>query len=128
MTDTQSGADIREIGTVEILKWRIYPLDAALADEPLATHVSVQPGIYPLYREADAFFWLMTGQINVRGARKIGDGLFDLSAGDGGRGPQVTFPSKTFGRKEFHDLLGDACCLPGPQQRLRVDLNEEVSW
>lgn len=127
MSTNETHSNVQQIGTVEVLRWRIYPLDPmSRDDDPTATTVSVSPGTFPVYRELDAVFWVMTGQINARGSRKIGDGMFELNTSDGGRGPEVTFPSQTFGIEAFRDLLQDACSQPGPGQRLRFDLTEAI--
>jgi hypothetical protein len=71
-----------QVGTIEILRLRVYPLDPAATDDGHRTTVCVQPGTYPIYRDFDAYYWLMTGQINNRGFHKFGDGLFSLVEGD----------------------------------------------
>lgn len=106
------------IGSVEILRLRIYPLDPNGEPSPLRTTVAVEPGIYPVFRRFDAFRWLMTGRINERHA-KIGDGLFELNDGDVPTGLEVQFPSQVFGAEQFAEFLADPICQPGPEQRLR---------
>jgi hypothetical protein len=112
-------------GTVEILRLRIYPLDPQTADQPLATSVAVEPGVYPVYRKADAYCWVMTGRLNER-QEKIADGLFVMHRGDNPSGVEVQFPSRIRGAEEFAELLAHPTCQPGPDQRLRFSLNEQV--
>jgi hypothetical protein len=109
-----------EIGTVEVLNTRVYPLDPNNHDN-LATTVVVNPGTYPLYRHHDAMYWMMTGQINRNGFDKIGDGLFLMGAGDVGEGPEVRFPSPRFGPEQWAKFLTEPFCTEGhPDQRLRI--------
>ena len=111
----------REVGTVEILRERVYPLDPNTGDSPVASTVVVAPGVYPLWRVADATYWMMSGHLNSGGFDKIGDGLFVMRAGDGADGPQVTFPSRRFGPDEWAAFLADPSCVEGdPEQRLRI--------
>lgn len=108
------------VGTVEILRMRIYNLDAACTDD-FGTTVIVEPGIYPLYREVDVHFWLLTGQINKRGFYRLGDGLFTMQQSDEPNGVVVTFPSKRFGPSEWTNLMSeDAFAEGSPGQRVRV--------
>ncbi|MBF6393866.1 hypothetical protein IU443_28465 [Nocardia farcinica] len=114
-----------QVGTVEILNERVYPLDA---NSDRGSEVFVPPGTYPVYRDCDTFFWVMTGRINGRGCYKIGDGLYELNPGDSARGPKVQFPSPTFGADAFaHFLANDPICQEGPTQRLRFHLAEEAA-
>jgi hypothetical protein len=109
-----------QVGTVEILRLRNYPLDAS-SDSVLATQALVEPGTYPVYRKCDAYCWLMTGRINERTA-KIGDGLFEMNAGDKPTGLPVQFPSPVFGQQQFAEFLQKPACQPGPEQRLSFTL------
>ncbi len=114
-----------QIGTVEVLKVRVYPLDAETGRNPLATEVVVQPGTYPLYRDFDACYWMMTGRINGRGPVKIGDGMFMMTGSDEASGPEVTFPSQRFGPEQWADFTAEPTCTEGhPGQRLRILVNE----
>lgn len=109
-----------EIGTVEVLKARVYPLDPN-NHAATATTVVVEPGIYPLYRHHDAMYWMMSGQINRNGFDKVGDGLFAVSGGDVGEGPEVRFPSPRFGPDQWAEFLAESTCIEGhPDQRLRI--------
>lgn len=114
-----------QVGTVEILALRIYPLDPAGEPGPLRTMIAVEPGVYPVYRKFDAYLWLMRGRINERVA-KIGDGLFEVNAGDEPTGVEVQFPSPVFGAEQFAEFLADPLCQPGPDQRLVFTINDQV--
>jgi hypothetical protein len=116
-----------QVGTVEILVTRVYVLDAETAEHPLATSVVVGPGTYPLYRDFDAYYWVMTGRINARGSTKIGDGLFMLGQGDAATGPEVMFPSTRFGLEQWTSFTAEPVCTEGaPAQRLRIRVTAEV--
>lgn len=112
-----------QVGTVEILRGRVYPIDPHGGDHALSTFVFVEPGVYPVYRKFDAYLWLMRGRINERHA-KIGDGLFEMSNGDKPTGVEVQFPSQTFGAEQFAEFRADPICQPGPEQRLVFTINE----
>lgn len=112
-----NGSEI--VGTVEVLRRRVYPLDPATGDHPLSTSVVVEPDTFPVFRDVDAYYWMMTGRINAR-HRKIGDGLFVMGGQDEGEGPTVTFPSPRFGPEQLAELLAEPTCTEGdPAQRLR---------
>lgn len=124
--DHDTPSEWTQVGTVEILRFRIYPLDPQNQDI-LRTEVAVEPGsVFPLYRKYDAFMWLMQGRINER-TEKIGDGLFAMNNGDKPTGLEVQFPSKIFGAEQFEDLLTDPAFQPGPEQRVRVELFEAAA-
>jgi hypothetical protein len=114
-----------QVGTVELLALRVYPIDPyASADlMPNRTEVAVEPGIYPVYRKYDAYRWVMRGRINERTA-KIGDGLFAMNNGDVPSGLEVQFPSAAFGPEQFAAFLAEPVCQPGPAQRLRFSIDE----
>lgn len=125
-TETET-EQIVQAGTVEVLRVRIYPLDPATGDHALSTEVVVPPGVYPVYRDGDAYFWMLTGQINTR-SRKIGDGLLVMGGSDGGDGPTVTFPSRRYGPVQLAEFMDDPMCTEGDEaQRLRFDLAPEES-
>lgn len=105
-----------QIGTVEVLVFRVYPIDPT-NNAPTLTEVGVAPGTYPVYRRFDAIRWMMTGRINERHA-KLGDGLYEMGGGDKATGPEVTFSSPVFGMEEFQKFLAEDICKPGPAQRL----------
>jgi hypothetical protein len=116
--------EITQVGTVELLRLRIYPLDANTGRELLATQVVVEPGTYPVYRDGDAVFWLLSGRLLANGQRKIGDGLFMQGGGlDRGIGPTFVFPSPRYGPDELAEFLAEPLCIEGdPAQRLRFHL------
>lgn len=103
------------VGWVTVLKLRIYPLDPQNGDDMRST-VAVNPGVYPVYRKADAC-WVMTGDLNER-PEKISDGLFALHSGDNPAGLGLKFPSRIYGPEELAELLNDPVCRPGDEQRL----------
>lgn len=114
----------QRVGTVEVLRLRIYPLDPA-NDSVLRTTVAVEPGVYPVWRKGDVYRWMFTGRINDRN-EKISDGLFVMHGGDNPLGPEVTFPSLTYGPDELAKLLAESICQPGPAQRLRFRIAEHA--
>jgi hypothetical protein len=119
-----------QIGTVEILKARVYPLDAvSLTDE--RQQVWVEPGVYPVYKDYGAIFWIMTGVLSYGSGmfRKIGDGMFLVnSEGDERSDVEVKFPSRRFGEDQFKTFLrSDLAAREGhPDQRLRFRLGEVI--
>lgn len=127
MPPFDGGAGARQVGTVEILTLRVYPLDTNTAHSPTLTEVVVQPGVYPVYRgEYGETYWLLTGRINWGRHRRMGDGMFTLGAGDDASGPQVVFPSRVFGTEAFADLRAEPVCAEGdPRQRLRFNIEED---
>jgi hypothetical protein len=115
------------IGYVEILRTRVYPLDAALGYDSAATTVVVAPGVYPLWRDGISHFWMMTGHVNSGRMHRLGDGIFSMMSADEAGGPEVTFPSKVFGPDEWADFLAEPTCTEGhPEQRLRVRQHEDA--
>lgn len=111
-----------QVGTVEVLRLRIYPIDPFSKLRTVCTEVVVEPGTFPVYRKYDAFRWIMRGRINERN-EKIGDGLFNMHSGDVPTGLEVQFPSPAYGPEQFAEFLADSLCQPGPDQRLRFDVN-----
>lgn len=105
------------IGTIEILRQRVYPLNAESRDE-----VVVEPGVFNLYRDGGVTFWVMSGRINER-FENLGGGMFLLHNGDRPSGRKVKFTSKRFTPDEWTDLLTEPGFTEGhPEQRLRVTL------
>jgi len=112
---------MEQIGEVEILRTRVYPLDAALRDEPHATTVVVEPGSFPLYQDGISRFWLMSGRVNVGRMHRLGDGIFALSGNDQPSDVVVTFPSRVFGPDEWAEFVAEPACSEGShEQRLRI--------
>jgi hypothetical protein len=110
-------ANTAQIGTVEVLRSRTYAIDGDSPDPRL--HAMVSPGIFPLYLRGTAIFWVMEGEI-LMSNRRVGDGLFVMSDVDTPSGIKITFPSKTFGAREFEELAEHAVAQPGPEQRLII--------
>lgn len=114
------------IGTVELLQMRVCPLDTNAANYPTATEIVVPPGTYPVYRDGDVVFWMLTGQRNARGGRQFGDGLIAIGGPDEGYGPPVTFPSQSYGPEQFAEFRREPMCTEGhPAQRLRFTIPAE---
>lgn len=116
-----------KIGTVELLKPRVYQLDA-YAHELSASTVVVQPGTYDLHRDGDTTYWMMRGTLNRR-LWHIGDGAFMVSDSDEPSDVEVVFPSRRFGPDEWADLMASPEFAEGRlSQRLRVTIESaEVS-
>lgn len=114
----------RQVGTVEILRVRIYPIDPEQDVSDInATTAVVEPGEYPVYRESGATWWMLDGYVNKRGFERLGDGLFAINPGDEPTEESVRFPSRRIGPDEFADLLADPVCVDGPEQRLVFKLD-----
>jgi hypothetical protein len=109
----------KKIGTVEILRSRVYDLDPESRGS--GTTAVVEPGTFPLYQHGLAHFWLMTGELYAGGVNRQGDGLIVMQRGDEAIGVTVTFPSRRHGPDEFAELLDHNVCREGhPDQRLRI--------
>ena len=112
----------KQIGTVEILRQRIYPLD------PLnyqgGTEVVVEPGVFPVLSNGISRLWMMTGKIMVT---SLGDGMF-IFGSQNADGPEVTFPSRTYGEEQWTDLMGDPMCDPDSPDCRLVFTIEDDSW
>ncbi len=121
MKDSEHVVNWREVGAVEILADRIYPLDPLGSDLGPSTEVVVPPGTYPVYRNGDSYCWLMRGQINAR-SEVLGQGLMVVGGIDMANGLEVQFPSRTYRGQEFDELRAAPESQPGPQQRLRFTM------
>lgn len=115
-----------QIGTVEILAPRSYPLDPEHPRAREGTWMLVEPGKYPLYREGITYYWVMTGRRNQLGVSRSGDGIFVVARNDAPAGPELTFASRRRGPDEWAELLADDTSVEGsPGQRLRITLAED---
>ncbi|MDV8022317.1 hypothetical protein [Rhodococcus sp. IEGM 1330] len=92
------------VGSVEILRMRVYPLDHR--SDGCGTNVCVQPGSYPVYRKHDRYCYVMDGRINER-FEPLGDGLFALHSGDNPSGLPVSFPCPPLDRDALNALILD---------------------
>lgn len=111
-----------QVGTVEITRLRIYPLDPMAHDDGLRTDVIVQPGEYPVFCLGGmTWYWQMTGTLNGRDVR-LGDGLGILRDGDVATPDEVVFYSPRFGPNEWADMLSEAES-PGSALRFHVETN-----
>jgi hypothetical protein len=116
----------RQIGTVEILRLRIYNIDP---DDEYSDEVAVEPGECPVLVEDGVYFWRMRGRLSRRvGAdvAALGDGMFMVSPGvDVQVGDEIEFSSRRFSADEFQALLSDDVCREGDtSQRLRFNIKE----
>jgi hypothetical protein len=116
---------VKRIGTVEILRARVYALDAESHDD-LRSTVVVEPGCYELFSNGMTTHWMMHGRLNLCGVERLGDGLFALHTGDMPSEIEVVFPSRRFGEDEWAELIAGPEFTEGPQQRLRVRIDAEV--
>jgi hypothetical protein len=110
---------LSKIGTIELLRLRVYPLDAESHDS-LRSEVVVEPGEYDVYSDGLTTFWMMRGKLNQRGAWRMGDGMFTLNPNDDPADIEVVFPSRRFGPDEWADLIAGPEFAEGPEQRLRL--------
>ncbi|WP_406639144.1 hypothetical protein [Amycolatopsis sp. WGS_07] len=113
-TDAEPAPAPQQIGAVEILRRRIYPVDPdADTLDPGTELAVVEPGRYPLLQHGDHTYWIMNG------VRLGGDGGLDLAAPD-----RVTCTSRRYTPTGWqHFLAADPACQDGREgQRLRVVL------
>lgn len=119
---------MKRIGTFEIMRLRVYNLDAESLGDGLRTTVIVEPGRYDLCQDDMTTFVMLHGQINAGGSWRLGDGLFALNYGDVPSGIEVTFPTKRWGPDEWAEMLaGPEFAEGSPDQRVRVHLDAEVA-
>jgi hypothetical protein len=120
--------DFKHVGTVEILRDRLYKIDPYNRSD-MATEAVVEAGIYPLYSDDFSYLWLMSGLLNGQFLRR-GDGLF-LATPDVNAVPlniTVSFPSKLFGPSDWEELLAHPSTQEGhPDQRLRITILEDAA-
>lgn len=116
-----------QIGTVDILHQRIYTLDphADVTDLHAASAV-VEPGTYPVYRDGQSIYWMLTGRLNQRGSHQVGSDMFLLHLHDKPGEQEVRFRSPRFTRHDLTAMLAEPFCTEGPDQRLRFHLPENV--
>lgn len=110
---------MKRIGTLEILRPRIYDLDSEATNNTRST-VVVEPGAYEVYSDGLTTFWLMHGKLNMRGFRPMGDGMFGVQSYDEPSDIEVTFPSRRFGPDQWAELIASPEFQEGPNQRLRL--------
>ena len=118
--------EFKHVGTVEILRSRIYNIDP-YNREITATEAVVEEGHYPLMSDGYSHVWLMTGKLNGQLLRR-GDGLMVGQPGANAMPLNiiVTFPSKLFGPDDWKELREDPSCREGhPEQRLRITILED---
>ncbi len=119
---------MEQVGTIEILRQRVYTLDPEMAHHETATTVVVEPGTFGLFSDGFTTRWLMTGRINTGRINRMGDGMFAMSGHDAADGLGVVFPSRAFGIDEWANFCAEPAATDGhPDQRVRVRLNEPVS-
>lgn len=111
MSETKTAR--RQIGTVRIMRDRVYRLDPMAADDDaLATTVLVQSGEYPVYLDGLSRYWRMTGVLNHRSYR-MGDGMFAFNeGGDVASEDDVVFYSRRYGPDEWAGLMADFAADP----------------
>lgn len=112
---------MKVVGTIELLRSRVYPLDAEATNNDTRSEVLVEPGTYDVFSDGMTTFWMMRGNLNQRGAWRMGDGMFALNTSDSPSEIEVKFPSKRFGPDEWADLIADDIFQEGhPSQRWRL--------
>lgn len=116
---------MKQLGTVEVLKTRIYNLDPE-CHCPTSTSVVVGPGTYPVYSDGLTTLWVMSGAINQRDVQRMGDGMFAINqGGDSPSEIRVTFPSRSLGPDEWADLIASPLFRDGhAEQRMHLTLPE----
>ena len=116
----------KQIGSVEIKRLRVYPVD--WRDPEGSADVAVEPGIFPVMRSGDRIWWPMRGRLShhVPGSFEcLGPGLFaSNSPYDDLSEESVSFTSREFTPAQFADLLTEPHCQDGPEQRLAIKLFE----
>lgn len=119
---------VAKIGTIEITRLRVYPITPG-DNSVCRPEIVVQPGRYPLYREDDEIYWVMTGERNTNPLvipASVNNLFFVTSGPDAGDGDFITAESDRFSLAAFRDLLYDPVCRPGHQNhRLNITIDDE---
>lgn len=115
---------LQQIGTMELLQLRIYPLDWNKREDFSATEVVVQPGEYPVMSDGFTYLVMLSGHINSGRMHRMGDGMFSVRQSDVESEIPATFPSLISGPDEFKELLLSPVATEGPDQRLRFRITE----
>lgn len=118
----KAAGSVEQIGTVEVLIARTYPINAC---DPYGASAVVMPGVFKLYRDdLGATYWIMQGEMNANdmaGIRRAGDGMFIMGAPDEPSGIPIEFRSRIFGAEEWAEMKAHPTATEGdPQQRLRI--------
>jgi hypothetical protein len=117
-------SEFKHVGTVEVLRERVYPLDPQ-SNDITGTTVVVEAGHHPLYSDGYTYVWLMEGDLNGNFMRR-GDGLF-TGGHDEKTGLRVRFPSPFFGPDEWRGMVSHPTAQEGhPEQRLRITILENA--
>jgi hypothetical protein len=128
MPEVATEVTLTQIGTVEVLRLRVYPLPGAKLTDKDTAHV--QPGIYPLMRQADGgVFWIMPArrsdaEVTTRHLddRPVG-GLMALNIQDNRpSGKPFMILSPVFTAEEFADWVADS--KTDPETPVRFTLTE----
>lgn len=124
MPDEETVTEAIQVGIVELLVDRIYPLDPDSRD-PYRAEAMVLSGTYPVFRDAAGrYFWRMAGTVSrYVTTRDLGHGAFTLEVGDRAVGPEVVLRSQYFTRQDLAEFVeSDPLCVEGPARRLRFSL------
>lgn len=111
------------IGTVELLRPRVYPFDGG--------DMSVEPGVYPVvWHPGGHVTFLLTGRRSHHTSNDVqsrGGGMFLVRPGhDEHEGDEFEFPYGCWSPTDFAALLDDPVAIEGHRdQRLRFDLSTE---
>jgi hypothetical protein len=113
----------KQIGTVEITRVRVYPLDPYIPDHVSGAGVIVEPGEYPVYLDGISYYWRMTGVID-HASYRIGDGAFAINQVNVRSDDDVVFYSQRYEPNEFRDLVSDFGGMANPA--LVFKLTEDI--
>lgn len=113
-----------QIGTVELLRPRVYPFDGG--------DMFVEPGTYPVvWHPGGQVTFLLTGRHSRHAGtdvRELGDGLFMVRPGyDESDGDEVEFPYGCWSPTAFAELIDDPVAIERhPDQRLRFNIGIDM--